>query len=353
MPIDTVEGLREHLLLAVEVEMSTVPLYLYGLYSIVDQDSACARLLRSVVTEEMLHVALVSNLLLAVGAEPRFDQPGILPIYPSPLKHHRPPLILNLAPVSIDLIRDTYMTIEQPEAHGASPEPDSYRTLGQFYHAIEVAFHRLSADGDLFENTQRSRQMADPTFYGPVSYDSAESGGLIGVDDLASACAAIEIMIHQGEGVSLDRWADPSHHELTHYHKYRLLVEGAIPLGPIHPCATNPRRDELPESLHDPVDLFNALYRHLLLTMHELFGDTADKGALVGRLYHTMTNLLRPLGRFLAAQPLEDGMTAGPTFELYEFSSSARVAELTELAMRAAATHPQLDDLVGAMPVLE
>jgi hypothetical protein len=342
MPIETLEDLRGHLALAVEVEMSTVPLYLFGLYSIVDQDSECARLIRSVVTEEMLHVVLVSNLLLAVGSEPRFDLPTILPDYPSPLKHHRPPLMLGLAPVSVDVIRDTYMTIERPEDHGARPEADEYSTLGQFYHAIELAFHRLSAKGPIFNRPQLIRQVADPAFYAPVEYDADDSGGLIGIDDLDTACAAIEIMIHQGEGVSLDRWADESHQELTHYHKYKLLVEGEVPLGEIHPCLVNPKRDALPESLHDVVDLFNASYRHLLLTMDELFSGTADQPALVGVLYHVMVRLLKPLGRFLAAQSIGDGVTAGPTFELYEFKAPERVQELVDLANRCAAAFPQL-----------
>jgi Ferritin-like len=353
MPIATVEDLRGHLSLAVEVEMSTVPLYLFGLYSIVDQDSECAKLIRSVVTEEMLHVSLVSNLLLAVGSEPRFDLPSVLPGYPEPLKHHRPPLMLDLAPVSIDQIRDTYMTIERPEDHSAPPEADQYETLGQFYHAIELALHELSAKGPLFDRPQMHRQMAEPAFYAPVAYDADDSGGLIGIDDLESACGAIDIMIHQGEGVSLDRWADASHQELTHYHKYKLLVEGAIPLGEIHPCMTNPKRDLLPATLHDPVDLFNASYRHLLLTMNDIFSGEADQNALIGVLYHVMVRLLRPLGRFLAAQPIGEGLTAGPTFELYEFGSSPRVPQLVELADRSATAFPELADVaddVRALP---
>lgn len=55
MPIDTVDDLREHLLVAIEVELSTIPPYLYAMYSIEDQSSEAALLIRSVVVEEMLH----------------------------------------------------------------------------------------------------------------------------------------------------------------------------------------------------------------------------------------------------------------------------------------------------------
>ena len=60
-------------------------------------------------------------------------------------------------------------------------------------------------------NPRLERQMADPLFYGPVKFDAADSGGLQGIKDLESATAAIEIVIHQGEGLSDERWADPAH----------------------------------------------------------------------------------------------------------------------------------------------
>ena len=62
MPITNVAELREHLLLAIEVEVSLIPPYLYAMYSIEDQESEAALLIRSVVVEEMLHASLVSNL---------------------------------------------------------------------------------------------------------------------------------------------------------------------------------------------------------------------------------------------------------------------------------------------------
>ena len=49
-----VTELREHLQMAIGVELSTVPPYLYAMYSIVDQTSDAALLIRSVVAEEML-----------------------------------------------------------------------------------------------------------------------------------------------------------------------------------------------------------------------------------------------------------------------------------------------------------
>ena len=63
MALTTIQGLRTHLQWAVQVELTTIPTYLYAMYSIKDQTSESANVFRSVVVEEMLHVALASNLL--------------------------------------------------------------------------------------------------------------------------------------------------------------------------------------------------------------------------------------------------------------------------------------------------
>ena len=159
-------------------------------------------------------------------------------------------------------------------------------------------------------------------------------------------------MIHQGEGVSLDRWADESHQELTHYHKFKLIVDAGVPDAAIHPCLVNPKRAMLPDRLHDPVDLFNGLYRHLLVTMGEIYSGTADQAALVRSLYLNMVGLLGPLGRFLAAHPIGNAMTAGPTFEVYEFRSSDHVGELVDLAHRTATGFPELGAIAAGVASL-
>lgn len=336
MPIDTVEDLRNHLLLALEVELSTIPPYLYAMYSIEDQSSEPALLIRSVVVEEMLHAALVSNILLAVGGEPTFRSPEIMPRYPGPLRHHTPPLTLHLEPCSVDYLRNTMMVIERPEAPGAPPEGDEYETLGQFYLALEIALRRLEAESDLFAEPQIDRQMADPTMYGPVKFDASDSGGLIGVTDLESAIAAIEIVVHQGEGLSDVRWADPAHQELTHYHKFKQIADGISRLGPVREAPRDPKRADLPDTLRPVADLFNGLYRYAYYTLDELFTSTPDKGALVGRLYRVMGGLLGPVGLYLMDQP-----GAGPTFEVYELGADPK-PKIDELAAFVGETHPAI-----------
>lgn len=347
MAIDTVEGLRTHLDLATKVELSTIPPYLYAMYSIRDQDSDAARLIASVVVEEMLHVCLTANLLVAVGGEPDFGHSAV-PRYPAPLAHHIPPLELSLSGCTVELTRDTFMVIERPKAPGAPPEDDNYETLGQFYSALELAFEALESTEDLFVRHEPSRQLADHSFYGPVKFDTEGSGGLVLVHDLASANEALEIIMHQGEGVSDVRWADPGHQELTHYFKFRQIAGGETPIGEVWPVLTSPRASELPSEIRPIADLFNASYELLFLTIGSLYTSTGDKSELVDRLYGLMTSCLAPTARYLVQQPVGGERTAGPTFEMYGLGPDP-VAETLDLASNVAGLHPELAEVTSAL----
>lgn len=351
MPIRNVEDLRRHLVLAARLEATTIPPYLYALYSIEDRDSEAAVLIRSVVVEEMLHLALVTNILLAVGGEPDFAGRGLIPSYPCLLPHHAPDLPVHLAPASVELVRDVFTVIEIPKPPLAAPEDDEYESIGQFYLALEDAIVELGESGDLFARHQPGRQLSDPAFYVPVAGDAEDSGGLVLVEDVASALEAIEIIVHQGEGLGDVRWADPAHQELTHYFKFLQIVEGVVTLGAVRPAITDPRRARLPGELEPVAALFDALYRYVFLTMGELFTEAADKAPLVGRLYRLMTAGLPFLARYLMEQPLGDGSVAGPGFEHYDFGGEDPARHLIALARRVSADHPALDgvaDLVAA-----
>ena len=354
MPIETIDDLRDHLRLAIKVELATIPPYLYAMWSIEDQASDAAALIRSIAAEEMLHAALVANLLVACGGEPRFDDPELPPTFPGDLPHHRPPLQLDLAPCSVELIRETLLVIERPEATDALPEDDEYETLGQFYAALEQAIDRLDAAGNLFRDHRPTRQLAEPDFYGPVRFDVADSGGLVLIHDAASADDALEIVIHQGEGLSHDRWADPAHQELTHHAKLLRLAHGRVAIGPVRSTTTNPRTADLPTRLRPVSDLFNGLYRRLYLTLDDLYsgdagrGDGEDQGLGVKRLYRLMRRELAPVGRYLMAEPVGGGLTAGPTFEVVDLGPDPDAA-LRELGARAIDHHPDLSDLVARL----
>lgn len=347
MPIDTVQDLREHVELAIQVELSTIPPYLYALHSIEDQKSEAALLIRSIVVEEMLHAALATNVLLAIGGEPRYRTTDWIPTYPELLPHHTPPLMIGLEPASTAVIRDVFMRIEQPEVHGAPPEPDVFETLGQFYHAIEEALSELDDHNGLFDDPQLSRQLGDPGYYSPVAFDAEDSGGLVAVSDLGSAFEAIEIIVHQGEGLSTERWADPLHQELTHYYKLLDIAEGTSPLGPVRPVPSNPRVVDYPGSVRDVADCFNAVYRFTFIVMHRIFQGGEQQEALVGTLYRCMSDVLAPLAEHLVGQPIPTGVAA-PTFEIWEFGADPDV-ELAALAAGLRGQHPELEEPIAAI----
>jgi hypothetical protein len=349
MPIETTQDLHDHLELAISIELATVPPYLYAMYSIEDLDSEAALLLRSIVVEEMLHTALVTNILLATGGTPDYASTRYMTRFPTNLPHHDPPLTIDLEPCSGDLIERVFMRIEQPEEHDAPAQPDRFETLGQFYHALELGIEMLAETTDLFSDPQAEAQLSDSRFYRPVALDAEDSGGLVLVDDLDSAREAIEVIVHQGEGLSDERWADPGHQELTHYYKLLQISEGVSPLGRVRPVRTNPRTSEFPPAIQPVSDLFNAIYRGLYLVLNRTFEPGANQVKAVGVLYLLMADVLSQLARFLVEQPIGNGQLASPTFELYEFERSEPLDEVIALAERCAKTYPELSTVHEAL----
>jgi rubrerythrin len=344
LPIDTVEDLRDHVQLAISVELSTIPVYLYAYYSIEDPADVAAKYIRSVATEEMLHATLMANVLLGVGGEPRFHDRDVMPTYPSTLAHHVPDLPLNLAPCSVEVVEGTFMKIEAPGRPGGPDQPDEYETLGQFYHAVEQAIRRLGSENDLFSDPRPDRQLHDPSGYVAVKYDDDASGGLLVVDSLETALAAAEVPIHQGEGVGEHRYADPSHRELTHHAKFARIVDGTVPLREVRPLVVNPTSAGMPDDVRPVASLANAVYSYLFVVLDRLYAaDCEDRHALVGILYGGMVGLLAPVCRHLTTLPAGDGRFWGPPFEFHEFDDPATAEEeLRRLGEAVLPDHPVL-----------
>lgn len=366
MAIETPAELRTHLQWAIEVELSTIPPYLYALYAIEDQTSEAYGLIRSVAVEEMLHVALAANLLSAVGGSPRIADSRSVPTYPTPLPHHSPTLQLNLAEPTTTLIEDVFLTIEQPASPDSAPESDEFETLGQFYWAIEDALERLDQEFPLFEQERDSvasaanaaYQLANPHYYQPVEYDSPKSGRLLAINDLDSAEEAVETIIHQGEGLRDHRYADPEHKELTHYYKFKLIADGEIPLGTTRPVLSNPTAADLSPDLRPVAELFNASYSYTLHVLEELFAtsDQDQTDTRVDDLYTLMTGIMPPLARFLTAHPArpDTDRHAGPPFRFYQFDSAASPSSaLRTLADEVVNTHPDLAAVRDAVTGIE
>jgi hypothetical protein len=64
------DWLKASLQAALELELSTLPPYLCGLWSITDKTHPVRKLIRTIVLEEMLHMGLACNMLTAIGGTP-------------------------------------------------------------------------------------------------------------------------------------------------------------------------------------------------------------------------------------------------------------------------------------------
>src|SRR5436305_15250394 len=73
------EWLQTSLQSAIALEFSTLPVYLSGMWSIQQQSGDAYNLINSVVLEEMLHMGLACNMLVAIGGTPEI----VAPRYPS------------------------------------------------------------------------------------------------------------------------------------------------------------------------------------------------------------------------------------------------------------------------------
>ncbi|MBC9932762.1 ferritin-like domain-containing protein [Chitinophaga qingshengii] len=332
MQLDSVESLKLALQTAIELEHATIPPYLTALYSIKpDRNAEVSRLIRDVVMEEMLHMALVSNLLIAVGGSPDFVRPGFVPKYPGSLPGGlRAGLTVSLRRCSIEQIRDTFMVIEEPEdvietklkaARSTWPEQKNLYTIGWFYNEISAGLTALSKAGKItFGHADRQVK------------DWGGSGRLFAITSLEDALNAIEQIKEQGEGASPQ---NPGNGEgdLSHYYKFAEIVAGArlrpdgtgfsytgakIPFDQdgVWPMQDNPQPLLYPDgSLAKLLSgQFAQAYQSLLKGLNRTFnGEPAFLTETIGSMYE-----LSLLAKKLMETPsgLEDGTTAGPAFRL-------------------------------------
>lgn len=70
---------------AIEIELYTIPPYLTALWSISDESNFAVKSLRDIVRDEMAHVALVCNILTAIGGKPVLNASDSIPKYPGPI----------------------------------------------------------------------------------------------------------------------------------------------------------------------------------------------------------------------------------------------------------------------------
>lgn len=427
----TPQNLAEALDQAIGIEIATIPVYLYTYYSInrvPNQDAISGGLaqqltgagvplskanaialdlsaqimvyankagaaIMSVVIEEMLHMALSSNVHQALVGVPQLTGKSPGPPWPVVLPGHEPEFPINLAPFSLDQLM-TFLKIESPKplpsllVEGALP----YKTIGQFYDMIIECINTNDLTyltGSQLEPGKHyyAQNNIDTVYYNKqhkAQYTNADdSGDLIHVTDRDSAVAALQLIKNQGEGnmgkglnpdgsvncsdPNAPDFDDPTHKELCHFEKfaeiycdYEALDQqfSAYNLGDIAdyfvlPVPTNPTNADYNgnAALQAVSTLINATYTYLFVMTQGCYtqtGNTQYETFMFG-IHKTMIFILSSLCGDIQGLSFEkDGKTytGSATFENYPFGlMSSPKSQLNALFTTAVALYPTISYL--------
>lgn len=340
---------------AAELEHGLLCSYLFAAYSLKSRPDegltaaqlTAARHWKATLTEiavgEMLHLSLVSNLLTAIGAAPHLRRPN----FPQRSSYYPPTFLLALTPFSEETI-EHFIFMERPEdvelenpllppdaddeqrattTSAIVAEAQDYATVGQLYRAIQDGVHQLA-----------DRLGPTRLFVGPARAQATTAlfrfAGLVPVTDLASAVAAIERIIVDGEG-PYGGGEDAHYGRLRRIHReFLALREQASDFQPARPVLANPFARRPADAadvnlLDDPetvvvADLCNGAYALMMQLLGRFFTHVEETDAelrtLVQATITLMTGVLTPLGELLTtlpAGPSHPGLHAGPSFEFY------------------------------------
>src|SRR6185312_11761199 len=192
--------------------------------------------------QEMLHLALVQNLLTATGAAPHLSRPN----FPQPASHYPAGVHLALLPFGEEALRH-FMFLERPEgmdledAAGMAafanavpaavprvqvgeivPRGQDFATVGHLYRSIEAGIAHLA-----------SKLGEEVLFIGPARAQATQQyfgwPELIPVTDVASAQRAIDEILEQGEGPR-GHWRD------AHFGQFVAILEEYLQLREANPA---------------------------------------------------------------------------------------------------------------------
>jgi CDGSH-type Zn-finger protein/uncharacterized Fe-S cluster protein YjdI len=375
---------------AAEIEHCLMCTYLYAAFSLkqsLEEDllpeelSAVKRWRAEIIaiaTEEMLHLALVNNLLIAVGSRPHYRHYN----FPATAGQFPADVVVALLPFDAATL-DHFIYVERPsqadEPDGTTMEkldysrdmerddlatdiPGDYQTVGELYQAIADSLTPLAASlgaEGLFVG-QPEAQLSQEDVFLP---------GLCTIATEADARRALTLIVEQGEGSQVCK-------ETSHYARFRTIREQWHALSAQRPGFT-PNRDvarnpvmrapvtteERVQVVSEPaislLDVGNSSY-FLMLRLLTLMSDSANcllPRPVVMAQAMTLMHALADIGvalTSLPANPDHPDVMAGLTFSLsrtalgYESPDSAAllIAERMELL----ATHA--DGCVGALPAL-
>src|SRR5512133_2008152 len=338
---------------AAELEHAVMCEYLYAAFSLkstagpglrddqLEVVERWRRLLLDIAGEEMLHWAVVQNLLTAVGSAPYVSRPHM----PHQAKGYPPGVQFRLLPFGEAALQH-FVYFERPEgvdradAEGFDPagppllpmRPEEivprgqdFATQGHLYRSVESGFAHLAdklGEGRLFIGP--AFQQADETAFGWPDLGP--------ITDLEGANRALERIVEQGEGAT-GNWAT------AHYGRFLDMLDDYLAMRkedpgfePAHPVLAAGMRGvegiEPDVYITDPTtgggsDLFNAVYELLLqmIARYFAFGHETPqpRQILANAAVGLMFRAIKPLGLMLARLPVvaeHPDATAGANLQL-------------------------------------
>jgi hypothetical protein len=349
------EALIYMLCQAAELEHGIMCQYLFAAFSLKQREdegltpeelepvTRWRRTIAHVAAEEMLHLALVQNVLSAIGSAPHLTRPNL----PAPAHHYPAGVNLTLVPFGERALQH-FMFLERPEGmalkgargidpplHDAVPliaegdivpQPQDFATVGHLYRSIEAGLAHLAdkfGERNLFVGPPRA-QATSADFRWPE---------LVAVTDLASAQRALDTILEQGEGAR-GHWENAHFGEFVQIlDEYRGMLSANPAFDPVRPVMfarvrRGENRDAIP-LIGDHVtslctDLFNVSYEVVLQILERYFAHTEETDAQLATLANAavtvMVGVLRPLGDVITTLPVgpeHPGRNAGPSFELF------------------------------------
>jgi len=311
---------------AIELEHSTIPPYLTAMFSLKPgTNDDIARLIRSIVVEEMMHMTIASNILIAIGGRPAINTPRFIPKYPGhlPMSIGGPEFVVGIEAFSKPLVENVFMKIEEPEhpipvqVRAAATVPD-FATIGEFYDALKA---KLAEFTDAIFVVSPEQQVIRW-----MGFQRIEP--IIGV---ASAHRGIDVIVQEGEGTSTSPFqspGDPAHFykfgEVLHGHKIVQKPDGGfayagdeVPFDPagVFPMRPNPKICDFAAGTQARARVmeYSYAYSSLLNALHAAFnGQPRRIDVALGLMYE-----LKMIAVSMMQTPAGDGsnMNAGPSYE--------------------------------------
>jgi hypothetical protein len=334
---------------AAEIEHNLLCSYLYAAFSLrragegpsepqMQSIDRWRQIIIDVAIQEMGHLVLVNNLIVALGGAATFSRPNF-PVAPG---YHPAGFTIRLTPFTQETLKH-FIFLERPEdsrvrdskeherrdktprtrtTGDLAPSTPDYDTIGELYAEIRAAIVDFaSRTGEAFV----ARDGA-----GQVGPDAAALPGLLCICNVDDAITALNTIVEQGEGA--ESAADDCHFSrfMSIQAEWASLESVDPRFAPAHPAAHDPVMRRPAANVErvwitnppaaERLDFGNALYALTVRLLEQAYAPASSpaerKGLLEAAiaLMHALSTVGEALARLPAGSDQDDGSHAGLTF---------------------------------------